>query len=161
MWLQYVCMHPRAWRATVQAAAMGAVGSAESSVSVLVPPPPAEEFRCDVCGQSHATHKALRSHLFAAHKVRNPMRAYAFESHCMACLKEFWTRRRLLHHWATAPKCGELVRSSVKPASPSLLSGFDEEDANCHVEKGAIPKAFTPAGKPCMRLAGPLPHWAC
>ena len=70
-----------------------------------LPDPVLEWHSCPMCAYTCPTIQGLNWHLFKMHNVRQPDRALTYNTICMACMREFWTRERLVTH---------VVQSSVK-----------------------------------------------
>ena len=58
------------------------------------------------CGSAHAHVCACTWHRWGKHKLRNPVRELVCTTVCIACMREFHTRERVLAHiTASSPKC--------------------------------------------------------
>ena len=88
------------------------------------------------------------------------MLAAAYATHCLACLREFHVRCRLLAHLRNAPACFTAITAALPPPPPDDLAALLAADkAACRHRRGAA-TAIGPLDLPMVRLAGPLPRWA-
>ena len=84
--------------------------------------------RCHKCDASFETFQALTAHLFAKHKTQCEAQEYSGSTLCRACLRQFWTRKRIVRHLQhDAPGCLRMLSShgievdrDLPPPDPSL-----------------------------------------
>ena len=85
-------------------------------------------YRCHKCDASFETFQALTAHLFAKHKTQCEAQEYSGSTLCRACLRQFWTRKRIVRHLQhDAPGCLRMLSShgievdrDLPPPDPSL-----------------------------------------
>ena len=57
---------------------------------------------CHLCPSQFCTLQKYSLHMFKAHGIKNVWRTYIADCpetiHCVVCLKQYWTRERLLNH---------------------------------------------------------------
>ena len=58
----------------------------------------AQPIVCDSCGKVSKSLQAHSVHSFRAHGIKCKLRKYVPHTHCLICLREFWTRERCLNH---------------------------------------------------------------
>ena len=114
---------------------------------------------CYECGASFAAAAALAAHAWRAHGRRNPRAAGVHGTHCLACLREFHVRGRLMRHLCSVGACAAAVEAHVPPPPPELTACLieDERKARRLHSRG---RAFGPCSLPFVQLSGPLPRWA-
>ena len=79
-----------------------------------VPSNPLEWQSCSCCPYTCPTVQGLNWHMFKVHNVRNPDRALISSTSCAACLREFWTRERLVVHiTCSRSKCKQYYRNNM------------------------------------------------
>ena len=109
-----------------------------------------------VGGRPRTLH-AMRSHAAKKHGVRIWQRLYVDGSACPVCLKQFWTRPRLLAHYRkSAATCAQLLPSYRPRMDLDDSRRLDKEDEalrKSFMKKG---RALTWAELPCVRVSGPL-----
>ena len=111
---------------------------------------------CPICNQSMPL-QAIGGHLSVVHNWRNPARAFACDSRCRACLRDFNTRPNLLKHLSyNAPQCLTLLIEKYPPLSKDEIETLDKLDL---VEIKILKKhgrSSTYTGKLITQLSGPL-----
>ena len=115
-----------------------------------VHPVPEEDigvFHCGHCAAQFTTSHRLSVHMFAVHGVRSAADSVASGTHCPACLRQYWTRPRLVRHLQhNSPQCLQLLLEHGMQPPP--LSAADRARL-CSDRKEV-------AHLPACRLAGPL-----
>ena len=53
---------------------------------------------CTICSKVSKSLQAHTVHSFRVHGIRSKLRRYVPHTHCLICLREFWTRERCLNH---------------------------------------------------------------
>ena len=53
---------------------------------------------CNICGKVSKSLQAHSVHSYRVHGIRCRLRTYVPHTHCLICLREFWTRERCLNH---------------------------------------------------------------
>eukprot|EP00973_Karenia_brevis_P072771 10106831-Karenia_brevis.AAC.1 len=71
-------------------------------------------FPCSSCGHIFQSSQSLALHRFKAHNSKRRMRLYIDSTSCPICLKQFWTRTRVINH---------LEEKSLKCKQQLLLIG--------------------------------------
>ena len=56
-------------------------------------------FPCPICGKMFSSVHVVNGHICQFHKKKNQFRSRMAGSNCLCCLKQFWTRPRLLNHF--------------------------------------------------------------
>ena len=120
--------------------------------------PSIKDFHCPHCVACFATHQSLMLHTFKAHNIKNVFRRYVgMESHCVVCLKMFWTRERVVNHIRYRSKvCREWHLKHEPYFSQEQADGFDSECMELNRSLQAVGCRRHKAAKPCVQLCGPL-----
>ena len=114
---------------------------------------------CYDCGAELFSRKALAGHLFKAHGVKKWERRLCTGTVCQACLKDFWSRDRLVRHIAfSSEKCGRVLaaRGPVLTQVEAELEDLEWRGANRELVRRGL--ASTKAAVPFVVLEGPLPY---
>ena len=111
---------------------------------------------CDHCENKFASVQKLSSHLWRAHRIRPDFRRRIDVTHCPACMKEFWTRPRILHHFYRAPLCRQHIFDHFPVLAADCVSELDDA-ASTLSRKLVIEGLPRFAGLPAVRLSGPKP----
>jgi hypothetical protein len=122
-----------------------------------------ESYQCNQCSCAFSTFQKLQLHLWKVHKVRNPIGKYINTTHCAICMKEFWTRDRLLNHLKYRSKvCMSNIFLLLSPVLSDDLEMKYNEEARVNAAKLASQgKRRHHACLPCVQLVGPLPMVMC
>ena len=84
----------------------------------------ANEFkRCGTCNKTFKSTQSLTLHEFKSHGIKDPIRCMVPSTCCFICLKEFWSRCRILNHVKKSSVC----RLNLQMRSPFLTP--EEADA--------------------------------
>ncbi|OLQ04656.1 hypothetical protein AK812_SmicGene12235 [Symbiodinium microadriaticum] len=68
--------------------------------------------QCPKCDASFETFQALTAHLFAKHGTQCEAQEYSGSTLCRACMRQFWSRKRLVRHLQhDAPGCLRILSS--------------------------------------------------
>jgi len=114
-------------------------------------------FPCPDCAKVFNTYQKVSLHRFKAHGVKNDLRCYFRDTHCTACMLEFFTRPRLFNHLAYRSK---VCRAHLYLRGP-VISQDDADALDVVAAKDAVKlyakgyrrhKAVVNA----IRLPGPL-----
>ena len=117
----------------------------------------AEPTYCDRCSVSFDSKQKLYLHMFKKHQIKHPVRRYVDGTHCTICMKEFWSRERLLNHLKYK---SDVCRLSLMTKNPILteVEAVALDDAECGVNialaKSGRRRHFVQ--KPCVQLHGPF-----
>jgi len=112
---------------------------------------------CDLCSCVFSSRQALAVHKYRKHGWRHPARLFARGTHCSVCLLEFWHRHRLLAHLMDkAPTClaNLQIRGSPLPVPQADALDMEARVQNRELKRSGRRRGW--AGKPCVRLQGPL-----
>jgi len=115
---------------------------------------------CYDCGLEFGSFTAVAAHAKKAHGYQSPAAPALHSTACLACLHEFHTRPRIIHHLLVGSrKCCDAVIANLapNPAAAELLSSQERARA---AEERKIPGRHLPRHRPMVRLPGPLPSWA-
>ena len=112
---------------------------------------------CDLCTMKFRSEQALALHRYKVHGFKNYMRQFVQGTHCPVCLKQFWTRERIINHL----RCrSHVCRNNLLLAGPCL--SVDQADDLDALEYGANASRQRKgqrrhqADLPVVRLQGPL-----
>ena len=155
-WIDLVSSYPRAWKQIVSSAT-----SKHHVVQSLPQQPPEQFFRCYECGRDFGSKAALSMHAYRVHGYTSPAKRYAPGSSCICCMKEFWTRPRLLHHLScNSKRCLERIMLAVAPIPEGLREELDRADALHCKNARASGEHVLLAHRPAVQLYGPslVPH---
>ena len=116
--------------------------------------------QCGVCNMVFKSHQSKTLHEFKAHGVKDPVRCYAPTTTCVCCMRNFWTRPRIVNHLKKSSFCRLNLQMRFAPFITS-----EECDHLEDIERPDL-NVFTASGKrmhfanraPCMRMPGPLIH---
>ena len=119
--------------------------------------PVARLLQCGQCTLKFASEQSRSLHLFKAHGVKNQMRQYVEGTFCPVCLRQFWTRERVVNHIRYR---SQVCKVNLLLAGPCL--SVDEADnldvveygANLNLQKKGRRRHH--ADLPVIRLQGPL-----
>ena len=116
-----------------------------------------EQWVCDECSSQCKSKQALAAHKFKKHGVTRLTRHYVGGTHCVACLRQFHERNRLIQHLERAsPRCRQEVLARLPKLCPEIVQRLDQEAA-AHVRRlAAEGRSRVHAALPCVRLNGPL-----
>jgi len=162
-WRLGVCARPAAWKLAVSAAVTRhAVRAARAAAANAAPVPealPFYEFPCELCDRAFQSRASLASHMYRCHGVKNEIRRFMRETHCLACLMQFHSRERLFHHLSVSQaRCRGWYYARVQPLSPQEADVLDKECA-C-IQRALVHKGLHPrrALRRAVRLCGPAPR---
>jgi len=116
----------------------------------------ADPIDCIMCGKISKSKQAHAVHLSACHGIKCAFRLYIPCTHCLICLREFWTRERCLNHVKKSKVC----KFNLILRGPSLSHDeADSLDQMCRLSNRQLYAAGRrrhAADKSSIRLAGPL-----
>ena len=120
--------------------------------------PSIKDFHCSQCVSCFATHQSLMLHMFKVHNLKNLVRRYVgMETHCVVCLKMFWTRERVLNHVRYRSKpCREWHLKFEPYVSQEQADGFDADCMEFNRILQSKGSRRHKAATPCVQLCGPL-----
>ena len=114
-------------------------------------------LQCDKCDLKFSSEQSLALHRFKVHGCKNHMRQYVSDTSCPVCLRQFWTRERVVNHIRYR---SQVCRTNLLLLGPCL--SVEEADHLDEVESGAN-KSLQHKGQrrhhasiPVVRLQGPL-----
>ena len=116
-----------------------------------------DEVSCEQCSLSFFSMQAMKLHMFKAHGVKHRARMYVNRTHCLVCLREFWTRERAINHLRyRSSVCFEnsLLRGPL--LSLEDADALDSAEHEAHVKLAKAGKRSHHAAIPSVRLAGPV-----
>ena len=97
-WSDRVLAHPKRFRKSVNVLSRSSLANIFVSDKVVGPSSDGL-FSCGLCCVDFDTCQKHSLHMFKKHGIKNVMRLYInYHTHCTVCLKQFWTRPRLLNH---------------------------------------------------------------
>ena len=138
------CVHDRAnYRSVLRKALIGVRNPLHEPE--WCQPPPAHpdssggHHQCHKCDASFATFQALTAHLFARHGTQCEAQEYKGSTLCRACMRQFWSRKRIVRHLQhDAPGCLRILSSH-----------------GIEVDRGLPPPDPSLEGLPATRVSGP------
>ena len=154
-WREFVSAFPKQWRSIVTAAT-AYVAQPACDQPALANCEVASSFPCYECGQAFVSRAAVATHAFQKHGYQNPARRFAHGTSCPCCMREFWTRLRLIHHLSCSSKaCLSRVMGIVPPLSQEVQHDLDKQDTERYRQSRA--SGFHPmfADRPSVVLQGP------
>ena len=115
-------------------------------------------FDCSICSTSFPTFQQYSLHMFKRHQCKNIWRLYVGTSTaCAICLRQFWSRERLLNHIryrSQLCKCNYRLRAPVISETEAVV--IDSQLASDHARLARNGRRRHFADEPVIRLAGPL-----
>ena len=105
----------------------------------------------EICSKRFISTRALAVHRSRAHGKKRLAPQLVDGSTCPACLTDFRTRLRLIHHLEySSPKCLEVVASEVPPLSVERARELAAIDASQRRRAKKAGVSFLAAGVPCI-----------
>ena len=116
--------------------------------------------QCGICNKVFKSHQSKTLHEFKAHGIKDPIRCYAPSSVCVCCMKNFWTRPRIVNHLKKSRFCRLNLQMKYAPFITSeecnRLEAIEHPDLKVLIAGG---KRLHYANRaPCTRMPGPLVH---
>ena len=109
--------------------------------------PEAGLFKCEHCALQFTSVHRLSVHLFASHRLRCPADAFVAGTTCPVCLRQYWTRSRVIRHLQyNSPSCLQQLLEHGMHAAPLC----DNE------RRQLVASGRDTAHLPACRLQGPL-----
>ena len=112
---------------------------------------------CNMCDASFSTLQQFNLHVFKKHGVKNIMRLYINEhTHCSVCLKQFWSRPRLLNHIRYKSKVCKynlILRGTLVSEEEATRQDVASASVRVALHKGGRRRHF--AEDPVLQLQGP------
>ena len=86
---------------------------------------------------------------------------FVHDNHCIACLKLFHCRTRVMCHIRNAPQCARAIaEADLDPLADDLVQALADEEIKARKALFRA-SAITPAlRRPFLQAYGPLPYWA-
>ena len=117
----------------------------------------AQPIQCSCCGRISKSLQSHAVHMFRKHGIKCSFRRYVAQTHCMVCLREFWSRENCINH----AKKSKVCRYNLILRGPLLSQ--DEADSldqacrarNRELHASGRRRHFTDY-KSSVRLEGPL-----
>ena len=161
-WLDRAAAFTHEWISIVKQIAADCTQSSQAATSYVQPDPPAQHtWACYSCGSMHASRRSLATHAARAHGHESPAANAMFSTTCIACMKQFHTRPRLVAHLLhSTTKCLEAILSSTQPPSSDVKAQLLEEERQRARAHRKAPGVHSECHRPVLRLQGPLPQWA-
>ena len=122
------------------------------------PIPEAKHFQCDECESTFSSSQSLSVHMFRAHGTKNMFRRYVGnETHCIVCMKMFWTRERVVNHVRYRSNvCKEYHLQFAPYFSQEQADQYDAVEAKSNRDLQHSGHRRHKAQKPCVQLHGPM-----
>ena len=115
-------------------------------------------YPCSACQARFSTYQVAALHMFRAHGVKNAIRQLVSGTVCCACLKDYNTRSKLLHHLSfRATRCKQFYQNVIPPMSPDKYEKAEAETALCRKNFKAQGRSPLYDPRPVVRVHGPLP----
>lgn len=114
-------------------------------------------IQCDDCPYVASSMHAFTWHAYKVHGQKHPIRNCVRGTVCEACMKEYYTRERLVRHIiSTSPRCRQFYYREAEPLPDDL---FDALEARAYDDTVKLIKAGyrgTKSFAPPIRVFGPL-----
>jgi len=156
-WAEYVQAHPKVSAKQISAFCKSPFANicAQWAVSPVLQAF-AQPIACTACGRISKSSQAHSVHMFRSHGIKCMFRRYIPHTHCLVCLREFWSRERCLNH----AKKSKVCRSNLLLLGPCLSQEeADALDQDCKVrnrELHAAGRRRHATDLSSVRLQGPL-----
>ena len=112
---------------------------------------------CQECHKVFYSFQALSLHRFKSHGLKNMMHKFIDVTHCIVCLREFWTRERVLNHVRyRSPLCRDNLIMRGPVLTESQADELDRLERPMHTDLYRRGHRRHNADRPSMRCAGPL-----
>ena len=113
---------------------------------------------CSACNMYFTTYQRLQLHKYKKHGIKCAERRFIVSTQCVVCLKEFWSRERVLNHIRYRSNvCRENLMNSYAPLTHEQADELDEielqENIREYSRKGFRRHA---ARIPVVQAQGPL-----
>ena len=115
-------------------------------------------LECATCKARFDSNQKLCLHMFKKHKVKNPVRrCLGHSTSCFVCLKQFWSRERVLNHLRYRSKsCFARTLELGFQISEDEANQLDECDKVVNLRLHNSGRRRHHVDWPCVRLHGPL-----
>ena len=113
---------------------------------------------CTMCNKT-LPHYKLSSHMFSKHGIKNNIRKHISGTVCICCMKDFHTRKKIVHHVSfRSPKC-KTYWLSRDPIPQEDYCRLESESTSLVKHLNHIGRsALYSDSRPC-RITGPLQHF--
>ena len=119
-----------------------------------------DRIQCPLCARAFPDAQSCLSHGAREHGLKNQRRNYILSTHCQCCLREFWSRERMLQHLKRAERCWNRIQKAIVALPDDVVDELDAAQAHVQRENKAKGLPFRFAAIRSRRLQGPLPAWA-
>jgi len=118
----------------------------------------AAPLACCYCDKSFSSKQSLALHAFKAHGIKSALRIYIDDvTYCSICLREFWSRERVLNH---VKYRSAVCRTNLRLRGPVITADrADEIDSKYRAEHALLARKGRRRhhmDRPSIRLLGPL-----
>ena len=125
------------------------------------PPLPVQLLPCPQCGTPCRGMRGLRLHAAKQHALRSPWSLFVHDNRCIACLKLFHCRNRVMGHVKNSPRCAKAIaEADVEPPSEQVVQALADQDCLNRKAVQSVSTIMPAMRRPCTQLQGPLPAWA-
>ena len=112
---------------------------------------------CDSCDAVFQSSQQLMLHKFKKHGVKHPIRRYVDSTHCIICMKEFWSRERIMNHLKYKSAVCRLQLCTSPPClSEEQAQVLDDAEKQSNISNSRLGRRRHHAVLPCVQLYGPL-----
>ena len=111
---------------------------------------------CSICGKVSKSSQAHALHMFRGHGVKCKFRRYVPFTHCVICLREFWSRERCLNHVKKSKVCKFNLLMQEPLLSQEQADSLDQECSARNRQLHAAGRRRHATDLSAIRLQGPL-----
>ena len=113
--------------------------------------------QCPECGTMCKGSRALATHRRNKHGTMPKVTHFCFGTHCIACLRQFSDRKRLIQHLTYGrPACLRAIADNVQPQAEEEIRELQSLDTKRRKQDPLRRSVVIPA----IRMPGPLQQWA-
>ena len=86
---------------------------------------------------------------------------FAHVDYCIACLRLFHCRTRVINHVRGSARCARAIADAeIAPPSDELVQGLAVQEMQDRKALSSASSIIPALRRPCIQLQGPLPEWA-
>ena len=156
-WVEYITVSPRTSAKQFKAYCKSPFANiciqwAVSNVLLAFAAP----IECSICGRLSKSSQAHAVHTFTKHGIKCRFRLYVPFTHCLVCLREFWSRERCLNHVKKSKVCKYNLILRGPCLSQDEADSLDQDDRMRNRQLHLVGRRRHAVDNAAVRLPGPL-----